>query len=482
MDAIAAIERQPTAARAGAGTRRLEVLVAIASFGTAQDHFLEHVVAQFHRCDVDCRVVVLTNRHKPVDNAEVLVGLPSKNPYSLPFAHRALFTKHAHDYDLFVYVEDDTPITARNIQAFLDVQQSLCDDEILGFVRSETDPSGTRHIVSANHFFRWLPQSTIVRGPYRLASYSNQHSGCFIATRAQLLRAIASGGFMVAPHADRYDMPETAASDIYTQCGLKRVLCLSQLEDFIVPHMSNKYFSRWGLPLTEFAAQARALAELPASAPTTSLFNPETRAPGFRWSKHLYRRADLALLDMIPRGAKRILSVGATMGADEAELQRRGLRVDVVPLDAVFGDSLRRQGLTVHLDASGWPRETGAFDVVLAADALHLFESPLAWLRSAARYLRPGGEIVGSTCNTTSAFWPLKDWRAGRRGWLRPDHARIGAHPMNRRRLLRLCGEAGLEPVETAAFDDGWPSLARAPAWVRRTLGPRILYRLRRGP
>jgi SAM-dependent methyltransferase len=457
--------------------------VAVASYGTAQDHFLRKIVAEYHGHDMDCRVVVLSNIDKPVEGAEVLVGLPSKNTYSLPFAHRALFRKHADEYDLFIYAEDDTLITAQNVRAFLDVQRCLRDDEILGFLRSETSTEGVRYIVSANHYFRWLPASTITRGTYRLAEYSNQHSGCFIATRAQLSRAIASGGFTVEPREDRYGMLETAASDIYTQCGLKRVLCLSRLDDFIVPHLANKYFQRMGIPLPEFAAQADALCKvLDSPAATKSLFNPETRAPGFRWSKDLYRPADHPLLDLVPATARRVLSVGATMGHDEVELLRRGFEVEVIPMDAVFGATLRRLGLKVHTtgDASCAPDGSG-FDVVLAADALHLVSDPVDWLRSTATLLRPGGEIVGSVSNTASPLWTLKDWRSGHWRWVKASFTKVGAHPMSKRRLSRLCRISHLELLSVVACSDGTPSIARVPSeWLRRLLAPRLLYRLRR--
>ena len=68
-------------------TGRLSLLVGIASYGTAQDHFLEQVVAQYRGLDMNCRIVVLSNIDKPVQGAEVRVGLPSRDTYSLPFVH-----------------------------------------------------------------------------------------------------------------------------------------------------------------------------------------------------------------------------------------------------------------------------------------------------------------------------------------------------------------------------------------------------------
>ena len=226
------------------------MLVAIASYGTGQDHFLKQVVAEFRKLDMECRIVVLSNLDKPVPGAEVLVGLPSRDTYSLPFAHRALFIKHASDYDLFIYTEDDTPITPSQRARVPRSPAAAAEDQIAGFLRSETSPEGGRYIVSVELALPLASRHGLLSVvPIALRRFSNQHSGCFIVTRAQLARAIASGGFTVEPRSGRYGMLETAASDIHTQCGLERVICLTRIEDFIVPHLANKYFRSMGLPI-----------------------------------------------------------------------------------------------------------------------------------------------------------------------------------------------------------------------------------------
>ncbi len=464
--------------------RRLSVLVAIASYGTGQDHFLKQVVAEFRKLEMDCRIVVLSNIDKPVPGAEVLVGLPSRDTYSLPFAHRPLFIKHASDYDLFIYTEDDTPITPANVRAFLEVQQQLREDQVAGFMRSETSPDGHRYIVSVNSHFRWLPGTTFATSSNRFAQFSNQHSGCFIVSRAQLARAIASGGFTVEPRSGRYGILETAASDIHTQCGLERVICLTRIEDFIVPHLANKYFRSMGLPEATFVEHVKAMSRLgEAGVRPASLFEPQTRAPGFRWSKTLYRPASQALLALVPPSARRVLSVGATTGADEAALAARGMEVSVVPLDGVFGSVLKGQGFEVHdgLPAQAMVDLRGAeIDVILAADVLHLLPDPGGWLHAASKALAVNGEVVGSVSNTSSWLWRLRDWRSGKRS-IRPSFGDCGAHPMSQSRLAALCRASGLEIVDTVAAIEAAPGLQRVRwPWARRKLAPQLLFRMRR--
>src|SRR5581483_7258110 len=88
--------------------QRLRLLVAIASYGEKNLPFLRQVIQTYYGMDFDVRVVVFSNCPKDLDTeVDVVVGLPTKNPWSLPFAHKEFFRKHVENYDLFAYSEDD---------------------------------------------------------------------------------------------------------------------------------------------------------------------------------------------------------------------------------------------------------------------------------------------------------------------------------------------------------------------------------------
>ena len=423
------------------------ILVAVASYGTKQDHFLRQIIAEYHKLRMPCRIVVLSDRPKPVDGAELLAGLPSGNPYSLPFAHRRLFAENVDKYDLFIYTEDDTLLTGAHIDSFLNINRLLEGDEILGFVRSETAPGGERYITTIHRHFRWLPETVAARGGELVAQLSNQHSGCFMATQAQLKRALASGGFMVAPHDGVYGMLETAASDIYRQCGLRRVICVSRIHEFIVPHLANKYFDRLGIPVDELDLQVRALRDLHRQESWKgTLVNPETEAHEFRWSKNLYEKADEALLRALPTSARRVLSVGVGSGALERQLHRDGIDVQVVALDDVFARVLRERGVpavTGPLDTALQAIGGEPFDAVLMVDALHLVPDPRQWLRAIRERLSPGGRLIVRVDNTGEISAWLTDLRAGRRRARFPRFAASGVQPVNSAALRGWCRAAG---------------------------------------
>jgi hypothetical protein len=197
-----------------AGTRPLRVLVAIASYGTSNDRYLERIIQEYGSMSLDVHVVVLSNIEKSVPpDVECLVGLPTKNPWSLPFGHKKLFADRCERYDLFIYSEDDILITEDNLRAWLDVNVLLAEDEIAGFMRVEFGKDGTRSYPDVHGHFRWDPSSTRRRGNYALAHFTNEHAACYVLTREQLSRALRSGGFDVDPHEGKYDLLCTAEVD-----------------------------------------------------------------------------------------------------------------------------------------------------------------------------------------------------------------------------------------------------------------------------
>jgi SAM-dependent methyltransferase len=434
------------------------ILVAIASHGTAQDKYLRQLLFELRNFSLPVTPVVLTNQPKDAWGAEVVVGVPSADPYSLPFAHRKLFADRVNDYDLFIYTEDDMLITERHVRSFLELQPKLGDDELLGFIRSETDPDGNVYISSIHSHFRWLPATVVTRGGEVFAQLSNQHSGSFIITRAQLQKATASGGFLIPPHAGKYGMLESAATDIYLRCGFRRLLCISRIEECILPHLPNKYYKRLGIPLEEFRDGAQALLNLiRTSGWQGSLFEPQSDQFGFRWSRQLYVGPDLDLLARVPRTARHILVIGSTSGKNERWLKENGFTVTAVPLDCVFGHRLSRIGIRVfegELNAVLSRLGSERFDVILLPGVLHLVPNPPSWLAELKCFLAPRGEIVFSVDNTSDIVTWAKESRAGRRVF-RKDDKESSVQRVSVPRIRQWLRTAGLDCQRIESVLDG---------------------------
>ena len=230
----------------------IRILVAIASYGVKNMAYLRSIINEYARMPFDVRVVVLSDAPKEFGpSVNVVVGLPSRDPWSLPFAHKAIFAENADDYDLFIYSEDDMRVTADNIFAFLRITPHLKSNEIAGYLRYELDEHGVMRFPEIHGPFRWKPETATKRGSLVIAEFSNEHAAFYILNRAQLKKAIASGGFLRPPSEGRYDMLCTAATDPYVNCGFRKVICVSSLDDFLLHHTPNRYVKELGIDRTD---------------------------------------------------------------------------------------------------------------------------------------------------------------------------------------------------------------------------------------
>jgi SAM-dependent methyltransferase len=435
----------------------MKILIAVANYGTNNDRYLSRVLSEYQKMPYQTDIVVLSNVPKELGSAiEVVVGLPSRNPYSLPFAHKRIFAERRADYDLFIYTEDDILITQRNIEAFLRVTNLLPSSEIAGLVRYEQYPDGARFYPDSHAFYRWIPDSVKRIGEYEFARFTNDHSGCYVLTRDQLAQALASGGFVVPPHEHQYRLRETAASDPFTQCGLTKVICLSHLEDFLVPHLPNRYIgSRLGLDEPEFHKQLNALLRPSRRSPATaSLLQPETKVFHAEWSKDYYEPCRHDLIALFPPETRSVLSIGCGWGETEAELMKTGIEVTAIPVDSIIAACAESRGVKViHGDLESATKQLRGrcFDGVLMSGVLHLVLNPREALRQAGSLLKKPGVLVATVPNFRRVpflwLWlshpsRYSDWR---------DFQHSGVHPITRRQLRTWLRDNGFSLERVAS-------------------------------
>jgi 2-polyprenyl-3-methyl-5-hydroxy-6-metoxy-1,4-benzoquinol methylase len=356
---------------------------------------------------------VLSNIHKDLGpDVEVRVGLPAKNPWSLPFGHKQLFAERIDEYDLFIYAEDDILISQQNIEAFLLASEILPDNLLPGFVHGETDDAGNLYYDPIHSHFHWDPASVGTTGDYTFAFYTNEHSACFLLTREQLKRAIQSGGFMVPPHEGKYDMLCAAATDPYTQCGFRKMICISHLEDFTVRHLpNNKHSVRPYRARAVFDRQIEALLNLEKQKlPRELLFTPETKVLNAKWSKDYYEPVRDDVISLIPATARNVLSIGCGWGATERQLVMKGLRVVGLPMDSVIAACAEEAGVSLVYGDFATARhqlEEQRFDCILFINVLHLLPDPEAVLSSFSELLSANGVVIIATPNFANAvsYW-----------------------------------------------------------------------------
>lgn len=443
----------------------MRMLVAIANHGFKNAEFLQQVLDTYRSMPHEIDLVVHSDQPKDFGpDVEVFVGAPSSNPRSLPFAHRELFAQRRHDYDLFVYSEDDTLLTEQNIAAFLEVNAMLEPTEVPGFQRYEVHPSGERSYCSIHSTFRWLPGSIEARRGEIFAEHNNLHSAAYVLTRDHLEIALASGGFLVEPYQGAFSMMVSGATDPYVRCGLRRVLCVSRMDEFMLAHLPNVYLGKLGVPADEFEAQRDAIRDIAAGERSASeLFDPTTRLPTFHWDVPQHAVPYAGLLEAVP-DASQILSIGMTDGVLESSLFPQADRIVGLPIDEVVSAGARLRGHTVlepRLDAAIDAMPPGGFEVMFFHECLEHFAHPgdvLARLRTVAS---DSCTLVIVTRN--AAFGELRRLRhpsyappVPRAGFAKEGLHRPGEpfiRRLERTGLIGLTDVVGLQPPRRPGFD-----------------------------
>lgn len=440
-----------------ADRKAFRLLVVIASYGTANNAYLDRVIREYRSMSFDVDIIIISNIDKrPAADIDCIVGLPNRNPWSLPFAHKELFAARVDQYDLFIYSEDDILITERNIRAFLDVTSVLNEDEVAGLMLVEKASDGELNYPQAHGSFHWDCTSVRIRGKYCLAQFTNEHAASYLLTQQQLARAIASGGFLVGPHEGKYDLPCTAATDPYTQCGFKKLIPISHIDDFSAHHLPNKYINRLGVDRHQLDAQLSVLMQIAREGSNAvPLFGAETRLWHSMYSKDYYEPARDEVLSGIPESAA-VLSIGSCSAANERRLLERGNRVVAIPLDPVVGSGLGQLGAEVvsgDIMTARAKIATERFERLLFVDVLQFVRDPAHLLRLFADLLAPDGKVIICAPNRPSLRYA---WECAKstnvfRHW--GTFEAVGIHDTTIGKIQRWCAQAGLaiEKIERRA-------------------------------
>ncbi len=391
----------------------MRTLVAIANYGTSHEAYCVQLIEAYQASGRDLGavdIVVFSDTAKDYgSDVEVVVGLPESNPWSLPFGHRKLFYERRMSHDLYIYTEDDVLIGAGNVRVFLEATAVLPEDRIAGFLIFETDDCGRKYLVNAHGGYHWEPKSIETHGGHSFAYFTNEHSACYMLTAHQLHLAIASGGFVVPPHESSYDMLCSAANDPYTQCGLKKLICTSRIDDSLVCHLPNVYLRGQGrstlLPMLSLSDLKLQIEEMTVAEEQGRDLQELGVRCSSKWQflhKQYQSAANTRGLEWIPQRHRRILSVGVGLGLTEAEFAVKGRVVWAVPLDDLMAVLIRKHNVhTTASDFSASLRQLAGqqFDVVLLAEILEYWPAPVSLLAAYQQFLAPTGQVVIRVAN-----------------------------------------------------------------------------------
>jgi SAM-dependent methyltransferase len=383
----------------------MKILIAIASYGEKNDHYLNTLLQSLREIPYQKDIIVQSNIEKNLgDDIQCLVGLPNDDPRSLVFAHRQLFIDNLNNYDLFLYTENDILITQQNIEAFLYISKILPENQVLGFVRYEVNQENEILLTDIHYSYHWIAKSVQCFQSKIFAQFNNKHSACYLLTKSQLSTAIKSGNYDNFPRiSGGGGILEAASADPFIDCGLEKIICLSDIDRFLVQHLPNNYIDKWGLNMKHLKPQIEAMTEIAnGNLANTTLLEDQTKFLIRGFDKKYLNNCDQDVLKKIGSGHCKILSVGCGDGSTEEKLVQMGHDVTAIPLDSIIAAVAKDKGIEVttpDLERSLNDLSSRKFDYILFLETLHYVASPEKYLKSFLDLLKPKGKIIATFMN-----------------------------------------------------------------------------------
>jgi len=379
----------------------VRILLAIVDHGDSRSEMVRRIIREYRSFPHDVRIVIMRDVPTAVEyGVEVVVGTPTKNPWTLTFAHRKLFTKCRNEYDIFIYSENDVLCTAAQFEKWLDLNELLPNNIVPGFILFEEDDALDRSYPMFQSHFHWKTDSVVMYGNEVFGSYSNMHSAFYILDRAALGVALGSGQFDVSPYRGRFGLAETACAGVFTDCEVGSALALRSIEDLAVHHMPNDYVGIFGIDSRTLERQCSACISIyEGRRDQGQLFPTVARSMDSTYDKRFAEEPSEALLAAVPSEAVNVLSVGVGMGELEKCLREDGHEVTCIPLDAIMQAQLESLGFVATapdlgraIDQLGGQK----FDALVLSNVLNHVADPQRWIRGLS-VLAPGAIIAAST-------------------------------------------------------------------------------------
>ncbi len=242
-----------------------KLLAVLVNYGEEQLNYLLEVISElksFKKYEVT--VIVQSNIALTVKDVDKVNVVALENYQLLPLTCRKEIWDRRHDYDVFLFGENDHLFKEHHVDKHLYYESILPENRISGLMQFEENEKGL-YYPGYHHHFDWKYGSVEVYKGLKFAHFSNTHQATFILSKKQLLKIGAKIDFTVladdpplsfankvlnkmrkqigAPlkYANTYSVKCKVNTDIYDYGGMKKLICISEFEDNLIHHLPNIY-------------------------------------------------------------------------------------------------------------------------------------------------------------------------------------------------------------------------------------------------
>ena len=238
-------------------TQNHTVLLVIAHYGSGNRKYFLECLKEYNSYngysitahlllteDIDCSEFSNLNIIKHI--------YPLSIRYNLTYEYKPIFYYEMGKFDYYVYTEDDNFITQQNFDAFISTQATLPFPYVCGFLRYEYKENDDYKYLFEAHPVHSCHRggTTVIKANYIINDEPyfevyNIHQSSHILTKVMM-------DYLRANHAHYFErichyvgIAEGAASDVYYDCGLTKVIPRNRASEFIIHHMIDKYVRMW---------------------------------------------------------------------------------------------------------------------------------------------------------------------------------------------------------------------------------------------
>jgi hypothetical protein len=243
----------------------MRLLAVLVNYGNEQLDYLQEVVTalkKFQKYEVT--IIVQSNIPLDIEGVDKVNVVKLKNYQFLPLTCREEIWKRKDDFDVFIYGENDHLFLEKHVDKHIEYANILQEDRITGLIQYEESTDGLYYPGYHGHF-DWDFSSVEEHGGKKFAYFRNTHQATFIITKAQLEKISKNIDFtklirykpsyvlntflnslrkvIKKPIQEpfRYSTKCKVNTDIYDFGGMKKMICISEIQDNLIHHLPNIY-------------------------------------------------------------------------------------------------------------------------------------------------------------------------------------------------------------------------------------------------
>ena len=224
-------------------TGNKSLLVVLVNYGDEQISYLKQVVSEFQsfkKYDVD--IFVHTNIELGIQGVkEILISMDDYE--LLPLTCRTTIADKAHKYDYIIFSENDHLWKESHLDKYIEYEQVLPSDKISGLIQYEENEQGKWYPALHAHY-DWDFDSVEIYGGKKFAHFTNVHQASFLISKQKLLDIMHLYDItQFITEKNRYSYKCRVNTEIYENCFLKKLICISEFDENLIHHLPNIYIN-----------------------------------------------------------------------------------------------------------------------------------------------------------------------------------------------------------------------------------------------